>query len=205
MEILAETPQKMPEQARDIFTTIAKWRNVDRENIEPEVKILTELLALNGSFNISVGRCNNPHIDVDIAITAETSDHATLKHPQQLDLQGHIHFTDFIEEGRTAVRIFKQSYLTCLYIGKRTPFVTEEFGLQQVEWQRPAVDFNKGPLATRRQIMDRLRYQFFAGATFAGNQNRCRLVKAYRPGQPERLSGSDNMRPGQPSGQPAPS
>ena len=50
--------------------------------------------------------------------------------------------------------------------------MTEQFGFDQSLWNGAAADRNKRPSGTRAKIVDRSRNQFFAGAAFAGDENR---------------------------------
>ena len=52
-------------QQRNILAPFAKRRNLDRKNVEAIEKILAELLLSNHGGKVTMGRGNDPHIDLD--------------------------------------------------------------------------------------------------------------------------------------------
>ena len=132
------------QQGGNVFAPVPQGGDMNRKDIEPIVKILPKPLLFDSLLDFKVGCCDNPDIDIYIAVASQAPDLAVFKNPEQLNLKVHIHFTDFIKEDRTAVGLFEKTYLAGLGIGESSPFMSEQLCFQQVEGERTTVDLNKG-------------------------------------------------------------
>ena len=75
---------------------------------------------------VAIGRCDDPHIHIDIADPADTSDLLFLQCSQDLGLQRDIEFTYFVQKECAVVGDLKQSFLLGDGTGERTFFVAEK-------------------------------------------------------------------------------
>src|SRR5262249_62255668 len=80
------------------------------------------------------------HLHTTFAVGADPANRAILQDAQQLRLHHQWQFADFIEKDRAAVGGFKQSGTRPLGAGKGAAGVAEEFRLDQLRWNRRAVD-----------------------------------------------------------------
>ena len=77
------------------------------------------------------------------------------------------HVTNFIEEKRAALRLFKPANALPHSACKRALFVTKQFRLDQFRRNRRHVDRDEWSGFTVTQIVDRLRHKLFTRAGFA--------------------------------------
>jgi hypothetical protein len=102
---------------------------------------------------------------------ADPLEEVVLKKAQELDLQVHRQFADFVEEQRAAGGQFHPALARAKRVGERAALVAEQLALDQVLRNRPAIDRNERPLAPPTRLVDRVRDQLLAGAVLAENQH----------------------------------
>ena len=59
-------------QQRDIFRALAQWRQMDREDVQSIVEIVTKFAIGDHLLQIAVSGCDQAHIGLDQLITAQT-------------------------------------------------------------------------------------------------------------------------------------
>ena len=116
-------------EKRDILAPLPQRRNMDAKEVQPIVKILPEGSPLHRSAEFNIRGGDNSDINVDVFLAAEAREFARLQHAQELHLRLRRHFTDFIEEQRAGVCLFKHAASAGNSIGKRAFFVPEELAL----------------------------------------------------------------------------
>jgi hypothetical protein len=104
------------------------------------------------------------HCSSDIA---ETLGFQNVEH---FRLQLERHQADFIEEYRSAVRGFHQTYLARLGVGKCSALVPEQLGLHQGGRNIRAVNGDKGTLGGGALSVDHSSNEILAGAGLASDQ-----------------------------------
>jgi hypothetical protein len=159
-------------QRRDIIFAFPQWRQDDGENIEPVIKIGTELPRLHHAPQVLVGRRDNAHVDLNGAGAAQALELLFLKYAEKLGLQFQRKISDFIQKQRTPVSQLEAACGLGHRSRKGASFMTEEFALQQVTGKRRAIESHKTVLAPRASLVDRSCDHLFAGTGFALNQNR---------------------------------
>ena len=115
---------------------------------------------------------DDAHIDRRFADRAQRPHCPLLDHPQQLALHGQRQVADLVEEQRAAVRRLEEALAVLGSTGEGALAVAEEFGLEQLLRDRTTVDGDERLRAARRDIVDRTRHQFLAGARLALHQHR---------------------------------
>ncbi len=181
----AETLQKMPDQQRNIFRSLAQRGQINRDNRQAIIQVVTKASFLDGIFNIPIGCSNDPDINgTDFA--ANRLHLHFLQHPQKLRLQLHRHLTDFIEEQSATIGIDKLTITIANGPCEGSLNVTKQFTFQKVGWNGRTVDSHKGMFATRSTLVNSFCNQFFAGTTFACNQD-TRLGRRNPPDKIENL------------------
>ncbi len=98
-------------------------------------------------MQVSVGRRHDSYIDGNILRSPDAGDDLLLQDPQQFGLPVGAHVADFIQKQCAAIRRFKLPVPRFAGIGKRPPFVSEQFALQQRIGHRRAVDGDEGLFA----------------------------------------------------------
>jgi len=61
-----------------------KWRNLDREDVQPVIEVLPEPAVADGCREIPVRGRNNAHIDGNRFRVSEPLDGVALEHPKEL-------------------------------------------------------------------------------------------------------------------------
>ncbi|MNN25664.1 hypothetical protein D3C81_1391460 [compost metagenome] len=140
---------------------------MQRQHIQAVIEVLAELAASAQFGQVDLGRADHSHVEVDLFITAHTTEATVLQKTQQFHLQARAHFPDAIEKQRAARRQLQQPELA---FGPRpfkgTRAVTEQFRLGHGLRQTGAVERHQRRLPTRAGQMAGPRQQLFAGAGF---------------------------------------
>ena len=121
-------------------------------------------------LDVAIGRRHDAHIHLLLTYAAQTAQPLFFEQFQQLDLHRDINLADFVEEQRAALGRLDQARLALFGIGKRTAFIAEELGLEQIGGYRRAVNLDKGPRRAHTGKMQGARHQLFAGAGLARDE-----------------------------------
>ena len=70
--------QQMVRQQRNIFRTLGQRRDFQIHHVQAVKQIFAKLAARHRFWQVAMGRRNNPHINVDIAIAAQRADFTLL-------------------------------------------------------------------------------------------------------------------------------
>ncbi|GDV47058.1 hypothetical protein ExPUPEC04_01225 [Escherichia coli] len=119
-----------------------------------------------------MSRRNQPDINRDGLVAADTLNFALLNRTQQTNLHHRRDIANFIEKQRAAVRLNKAPFPAFVGPGKRPFFVTEQFRLQQGFVERRAVERYQRFFATCATGVNRPGDQLFTGAGIAVDQHR---------------------------------
>ena len=162
----------MPDQHGHVFGPFAQRRQVDPHHVEPVVKILAELPILDELFHVLVRGRDQANVDLDGLGSADAFDLPLLKHAEQLDLHGHGHVADFVEEQGALVGEFESPDALLVGSGERAFFVAEEFAFQEVLVERSAIHGHERAAPIRnRGLVNRAGHLLLAGASLAANEH----------------------------------
>jgi len=101
--LLGEAPQEELDQDRDVVAALAKRGEVDRDDVEPVVQVLTEPTGVDLAEQVAVGRRDDPSVDLDRPGVADPLELPLLQDPQQLDLELGRGAVDLVEEDAARV------------------------------------------------------------------------------------------------------
>src|SRR5262245_22788057 len=104
-------------------------------------------------------------------MSADPGKPKVLQDVQKLGLQSQRQLCDLVEIDRASVRVLELSRLAPMRASEGPLLMTEELRLEQSLRDRRAVDLHEGGRATCRCRVDRPRYQIFAHAALAANQD----------------------------------
>lgn len=160
--LVTEALEKALRQDQDVHAALAKRRQMQRNNVQAIVQILTKTPGSDLAFQISVGGGH----DADIYLLAARASHALdflfLQNPQNLDLQTQIHLADFIKKNGAAVRQFKPARPGADGVGECPLFMPEKFAFQQFLGNGAAIDGHKGTVRPAAVGMQGPHKQFLA-------------------------------------------
>ena len=114
---------------------------------------------------------HHPHIGAPQFGAAHATVGAALQQAKQLDLDGQRDVAHLVQEQRAAVGGLGQTGLGGMGPGERTPFVAEQFALEQGLGQAGAIHHHQGRFSTRTGFVHRPGQQFLAGAGLSHQQH----------------------------------
>src|SRR2546426_9643844 len=142
---------EMTEEQRDLVSALPQRRHMNRESAQPVVEVLTQFLFCQRLFNVDVSSSHNAHIDINRPLAAQPEELFVLEHMQELGLQSGWHLRDLIQKNRAFLTQFELAWLGSQGAGKRTPFVSEKFALQQVAGECSTIHFEEPGCGADRQ------------------------------------------------------
>ena len=160
----------MADQERNVLRAFAQGRDTQRENIQAIIKVGPEFPGGDHARQIAAGRRHYSHIDPHGLTAANAFEFLLLQHAQQLGLQLKGNVSDFVEKQRAAMGHLEASGPSATAPGERAAFMTEQFAFDQAGRNGGTVDFDKGTVVARTQIMDRSRNEFFSRSGFSQNE-----------------------------------
>ena len=92
-------------------------------------------------MQVSIGRCQDSHINGNGRVAADAGDLALFEHAQQTHLGSGGHFANFIEKNGAPLCLFKDTLVAFFGIGKSAFLVTKELVFQQVFRYSSTVDW----------------------------------------------------------------
>ena len=127
---------------------------------------------MDGLGQVAVRGRDDADVDRHRLCATDAVDDALLDRAQQLRLQSHVHFRDFVEQQRAAGRFLELADAPRDRAGEGTFLVAEQFGFEEMLRDRRAVDADEGLPGAVRARMDIARQHLLAGAAFAGDEDR---------------------------------
>ena len=165
-----QTVDEEPAQQRNILLTFPQRGQSNGDDIQPVEEIFPEITGSDLRFEILRGGRDDAHIHCAGFISANRTDLALLKHPQQFGLQRDGDVTDFIEKQRAMLSHFEQSLLVLVSTGKRPFDVTEQFTFHEAFRYGRTVDGHHGTVLAFALPVNPLGNQFLAGTALSSNQ-----------------------------------
>src|SRR6185437_10359951 len=102
------------EQERDILPALPEGRELDRDDLEPVVKVLAKRAS------------------GDRLVRADPDDLARLERPEEFDLSAHRDIADLVEEERAAVGVLEPPFPLAVGAGEGAPDVAEQLAFEDV-------------------------------------------------------------------------
>src|SRR5262249_11149881 len=155
------------DQEGDVFPALPQRRQQDRENIEAVVEVASKLSLLYHLQQVSVGGGHQPHVYSLRAFASQGLEFLVLENPQQLGLQGKRDVAHLVEEKRPGVRQLESAQFLGDGAGEGALLVPKQLTLEQIEWNRRAVELQKRPAIARADLVDCTGDQLLAGAGLA--------------------------------------
>ena len=157
-------------------------RDRDGKDVEPIVKVLPKPAFADLFLKVSIGRCDDPHIDFDGMGRAQALKLAMLNHPEQLCLQLQRQLPDLVQAKGGTMGDFEPADLPGIGPGKCPLLTAEQFALNQIARQGGTVDRDQWPFLTGTHVVDGGSDQLFSRAGLPEDENRCvRGSNLFRP------------------------
>src|SRR5437867_4020761 len=120
---------KVRGKLRNVFAAFRERGHFEWKDIQAVKQILPESSFLDLLAQIAVRGGNDPYIHLDDRLSAEPLDLSLLNHAQKIRLHVERKLTDFVQEDRAAIPLFKQSFLLSDSARESTSFIAEQFAL----------------------------------------------------------------------------
>ena len=144
VELCGKAAEKMPGQQGNVISPIAKRRHMQVDHIQAVIEIIPELPGCKSCFEILIGGCDQPDIDLNGFGLAQGLDVLVFQNLKELGLDRKRYVTDFIQADGSAFGFFKQAFLILGGVCKSAFFITEKLAFQNVLRHRWAVDMDIG-------------------------------------------------------------
>src|SRR2546425_1223066 len=178
--VCAELPQEGFREQDHVVAPLPQGWKLERDHVQPVEQILPEAPGLHGGGEIRVRRRDDADVDLAGRRGAQAADRLLIQRAQQLALELGREVIHFVEEHRPALRDLEQAGFGGLRVGEGAALVTEQLALEQLGGQGGAVELDERRGGTRAAVVQGTRQQLFAGARFAGDQDRGVAVRHQR-------------------------
>ena len=158
-------------QRHDVFLALTQWRQEQRHNIQPVIKVFAKYSARDRIFEISIGGGDQAHVHFDGMSTAQAHKAAFFEHAQKLRLNAGRHGGDLVQKQRSPMRALQQAFFAAARVGEGARLEAKKFTLQQRIGQCGAIEFQQGHRRPRARVMNGLREHALAGPTLALQQD----------------------------------
>ena len=172
VEAPAEILHEVAHQQRHVFRALAQCRNVNRKNIQAVVEVAAKVALGDQLWQIAIGRGHHADVDALRAIAAQAFEFLLLQHAQQFRLQLQRDVADFVQKQACRDRPIRIGRFSGSCAPVNAPrSCPKSSASSSPDGNRRAIDFHKGALATRAEIVNGARDDFLAGASLAQKQH----------------------------------
>ena len=162
---------RYPDEARDVFASLAQRRERNREDAQPIVQVVAEGAVGDRLAQIPVRGRNDAHVHLLGGRRADALEAPFLQDAQQLGLEIERQIADFVEKQRPAMGQLESALARGDRARERAARVAEELAFDQRRRQRRAVDDDQRVAAPRPVHVDRAREQLLARAGLSQEQH----------------------------------
>ncbi len=159
-------------EARDVVSSLAKRRQVDRQDGEAVEQVGAERPVADPRLEVPVRRGDHSGPQLPIASSANRPVLADVEHAKQLRLNRRRGLRHLVEEDRAAARAFEQTGLGRVGPGERPALVPEQLALDQALRQGRQMNRHERLVRPVAMLVDRPRDEFLPRAALAGDQHR---------------------------------
>ncbi len=135
--MIGKVAHEIVQQKWNFLPALPHGRHANRVCAEAVVKVLTKFVFGDCRFNVGRAGYQNPNINGNYRPTSWPGELLGLQNLQQLGLQCHRHFSNFIQKNRA-------TELEFAWFRLREPgsvsFASEQFGFQQIAGESCAID-----------------------------------------------------------------
>jgi hypothetical protein len=114
-------------------------RQAQPDDVEPVQQVGAETAVAHLLLEVLVGRGDHPHVDTDQLAAADAEELVLGQHPQQTGLQRQRHVANLVQKQGSAIGLLEATDVSLRRAGEGAGFVSEQFGLKQLGWNRRGV------------------------------------------------------------------
>ena len=153
----------MPGQGLHILGAVTKWRQMERDYVEPVEEILPKPSGLKLLFQLFVGGRHEPDINSASSGSAHRQKFAGLDDPEEFGLDSRTHVSNLVQKERAAAGFFQQPFPGGQSTGEGPPHMPKELTFQQRFGESRAVEREERPLPAGAVVVDGCGNQLLAG------------------------------------------
>jgi hypothetical protein len=131
---------EMLNQKRYILYPLPEWRHIDLHYIDPVKQIFPKRVFPNLCFQVTIGCTDYANVCFTGQCAADPFEFALLQDTEELGLKQQRQITYLVQKKRPPFCLFKQAGPVVDSPGKGTFLMSEQFTLDQIFRDRPAVD-----------------------------------------------------------------
>src|SRR6185503_16564556 len=110
--------QKVIDQNRNVSTSFAERRHIDRQDVDAVIQIVSETTIRHHRAQVAIRRRDHSDVHVDLMRTTDATDLSLLKRTQQLRLNTNIELRNLVEKQRPSIRDLEQTFLLRVCAGE---------------------------------------------------------------------------------------
>src|SRR5215831_2348608 len=152
------------DDCRNLRAALTQRRDPQTNYIQPVIKVFAELALSDQLFEISIGRSDDPYINLGRLLFAQRLNLSFLQEPQQLRLDIKRQVADFVDEQSAARRGANDARRVVDGSGESAAPVTEQITFRKLFRYGCAVEGHKDFVAPARQRVNRAGHQLLARA-----------------------------------------
>src|SRR5215470_118074 len=99
----------MPSEQWDIVASCAQRRQLNGNNAQPVIEVLSKASFGDFLLKILIGSGNDAHVDIDFFVAANGPDLAFLQDAVELNLHGQAHISNLIHKQSSAMRCLEET------------------------------------------------------------------------------------------------
>src|SRR5262245_5192715 len=174
-------------QQQNVVSALAQGRQVNLNHRKAVVKIKSKPPRIALGFQVTIGSCDNTHVERQILQSAYAAKRPLFQDPKQFCLQPQLKLAYLVQEERAALRLLEQAFFAPLRVVESAFLVSEQFALDQGRRDRRAIDGDEWLIGARRSVMDRFGDEVLARAAFAEQQDRRGFARRDLAREPDHL------------------
>src|SRR5438477_6379149 len=160
----------MMHEERDVSCALTKRRHLDGENAQPVIEVAPELVVCDHPFQITMGRRDQPRVDLLCPRAPQALEFTLLQDTQELGLEFQGDVTDLVQKQRALVGQLHPADLLRDRAGEGTPLVPKQLTLEQTAGNGSAIQLHAWAIVARADVVNRFRDQLLASARFSLDQ-----------------------------------
>src|SRR5262249_49120582 len=115
----------------DVCRSAPQRRHFERHHVEAVIQVFAKLAVPDAGGQVAVGGSDYADVQADRIRTSEALHLALLQDAQELRLQFHREFADFVQKDRAALRLLEAACPRLQGAGERSADMSEELALEQ--------------------------------------------------------------------------
>ncbi len=169
--LVGDLAREVAGQQKDVVPPLPERRQIQGDDVDPEVEVLAELPLLHEAEKVLVRGRDDPDIHLLRLAAADHAHLAVLEHPEELDLHGGIRLADLVQEDGPAVGGLEEAGPRLAGAREGSLDVAEELALEQPLGDASAVDRHEGKGRPLAAVVDGPGDELLAGAALPGQDD----------------------------------